>query len=999
MTRLTIKIFDLFRRHRTLAWTIFVTATLLLVASTSTLRYSENIRDFLPFDDDEATAMEVYQDITGAGRIYAVISGSDAVTDAVDNLTAEIAARDTTQLLSAVTATVDDDMADSITSALYRLMPMLLTDADYNRIDSLLSQPDLIDTRLAADAASLRFPVSGMAADNLRHDPLGLLTPVMLRLRDAIPDNSAFDTSDGYILSPDGTEAFIMMESSSGANESGHNSLLVDMLDDAAAAVTTDRPDIDITFTGAPVIAVENARCIRHDSLYSILAAGIVIMVLLIYVFRSTRNIALIFVSVAWGWLFAMGAIALWYDSVSIIVVGIASVMLGIAVNYPLHLVDHLSECHDRRRALTQIVAPLVVGNITTVGAFLCLVPLDSPALHDLGLFSSMLLVGTILFVLIFLPHAVKTGTRSHAGGIIGRLASITVTRPGRLVWIILLLTAIFAIFSTRTTFDSDLRNINYLTDSNRALLDRMSSLTGTAAEGKIYVVSNGPTWDDALESYAAARPESVRPFLATRNEQLHRLDRWSALSSRRDSLVPLIDASARANGFSTGAFDSFATMLSRDYTPAGYDDIRPLLFAGNVSVAPGRYSIVETVSLPDSVDRQAALDSLRNEAPRGTIVFDVTSMHEAITGTLAGDFNYIGLACGCIVFLFLWMSMGRIELAAASFLPMAVSWIWILGIMGMLDMHFNIVNIILATFIFGQGDDYTIFITEGLSYELAYRRRIVSSYKTGIVVSALIMFAGIGVLAFAGHPAMRSLGQVAVIGMIVVVAMAYILPPLVFGFLTRCHGRLRLRPVTLTSIFCNMLSLFTRRSLPGIRVDIAIDGPVSSSGTPEESPLAAKLRRRYRLPVGVRFVGLNLLAGPGERLYSPGRVTAVAAPDPHIYNELCRRYLTVDDVCRLVADRYLYKGVDIRRNALRALRDIAARGTDFYLREPGSAIAVTDHGQGELTLVYALLNPHAIIRATLPDDDALALMRSAADGVASNIFGSVFVMTKSSEH
>ena len=43
-------------------------------------------------------------------------------------------------------------------------------------------------------------------------------------------------------------------------------------------------------------------------------------------------------------------------------------------------------------------------GNITTVSAFLCLVWLDAAALRDLGLFGSLMLVGTILFVLIVLP-------------------------------------------------------------------------------------------------------------------------------------------------------------------------------------------------------------------------------------------------------------------------------------------------------------------------------------------------------------------------------------------------------------------------------------------------------------------------------------------------------------------------------------------------------------------------------------------------------------------
>lgn len=113
----------------------------------------------------------------------------------------------------------------------------------------------------------------------------------------------------------------------------------------------------------------------------------------------------------------------------------------------------------------------------------------------------------------------------------------------------------------------------------------------------------------------------------------------------------------------------------------------------------------------------------------------------------------------------------------------MAVSWLWILGIMALFGMQFNIVNIILATFIFGQGDDYTIFMTEGAMYEYAYRRKMLASYKHSIIISALIMFIGIGTLIVARHPALHSLAEVTIAGMFSVVLMAYIFPPLVFKF------------------------------------------------------------------------------------------------------------------------------------------------------------------------------------------------------------------------
>ena len=175
--------------------------------------------------------------------------------------------------------------------------------------------------------------------------------------------------------------------------------------------------------------------------------------------------------------------------------------------------------------------------------------------------------------------------------------------------------------------------------------------------------------------------------------------------------------------------------------------------------------------------------------------------MNSAIANHLSSDFNYIGFACGLIVFLFLWLSFGNLELALLSFVPMAVSWLWILGIMSLCGMQFNIVNIILATFIFGQGDDYTIFMTEGAMYEYAYRRKMLASYKHSIIISALIMFIGIGTLIIARHPALHSLAEVTIAGMFSVVLMAYIFPPLIFNVLVKTRGAYRRRPLRLKNL------------------------------------------------------------------------------------------------------------------------------------------------------------------------------------------------------
>jgi 1-acyl-sn-glycerol-3-phosphate acyltransferase len=189
-------------------------------------------------------------------------------------------------------------------------------------------------------------------------------------------------------------------------------------------------------------------------------------------------------------------------------------------------------------------------------------------------------------------------------------------------------------------------------------------------------------------------------------------------------------------------------------------------------------------------------------------MVFDTADISNQLVKLLSESFDRIALVCSLVVFLFLCLSFRRLELSLISFLPLAVSWFWILGIMGLLDIRFNIVNIILATFIFGQGDDYTIFITEGLIYEYAYGKKRLSTYKNSIFLSALIMFIGIGALVLARHPAMKSLGTVTVIGMFIVVMMAYYLPPVIFRALTEKHGVKRDVPITLKRLLLSGFAL-----------------------------------------------------------------------------------------------------------------------------------------------------------------------------------------------
>ena len=775
MKDVAVRIYDWMSGHRWWCLASFVVVTLLMVLSVTRLSYKEDIRDFLPLDEEERAALNDYDRQAQTSMVVAIIEQRDSTIDDPDLLVESVETFiDAISDVEGLTVQSVLSQMEERQEYLYRQLPFLLEAEDYQRMDSLLRQPEFVASKLEEDKERLLMPMGSMMAHDITHDPLGLFSPVLSLLRDTTVMDR-FDLYDGCLLTADHRRALVMMSSPYGGSETASNERLLEVLKvkaDSVSSLLTSHSSLltshsslltshssllesplSIRFCGAPVIAVTNASQIKTDSLISVSIAVVLILLLLWFFLRSLRNILLIAFSIGWGWVFAVACLSWVHQEVSVIVIGISSIIVGIAINYPLHLIAHLSHTHDVRQALKEVVKPLVVGNITTVGAFFALVPLRAAALRDLGLFSSFLLVGTILFTIIWLPQVLRfkftvdslsSCVPSVASGkaertdddsaVSERLASqSTVNRKLSTVnnntrWLIaaiLLLTAFFGYHSLHTTFDADLTHINYMTPAQRTDMALLQQLMPTDTQRQ-------QDLNDRLPSTPEAQQDRLRLWQS-----------WT--SSHHDQLQSTLRQEATRIGFAPDSFDPFFALLS---------------------------SSSEGLANISSVNRQL---STVNKNPFASI-----ATH------LSDDFNYIGWTCACIVFFFLWASFRSLPLALLSFLPMAVSWLWILGIMALLGIQFNIINIILSTFIFGQGDDYTIFMTEGTVYEYTHRRPMLASYRRAIILSALIMFIGIGSLITARHPALHSLAEVTIVGMFSVVLMAFVIPPVVFHWFVR---------------------------------------------------------------------------------------------------------------------------------------------------------------------------------------------------------------------
>ena len=823
---MVLKMFDFFRRHAFIRWASLVGVTMMMLASVMRLSYKEDILDFLPLDETDRQRMAIYEDISGMNRLFVIfenVGGAEATIEMAERFAEVVEETDTAGLCQSMRTSFDSESISEAIDFIVAKAPLLLTAADYKRMDSLLSKPGYIEAKLEEDLNTLMFPSGGWAEQHIGRDPLGLFAPLLEEFGKT-EGSSGFEMYDGYIFTSDMQQAIVMLTSPFGSSETAGNARLVDLLEQSIEKTKADFPDMKAHVAGGPQIAVTSARQIMRDSMLALSLSAVLIIALLLYAFRRFRYILLIALTVLWGWLFALGALAFVHSNVSMIVVGISSIIIGIAVNYPLHLISHLQHQPDIRETLSDITKPLLVGNITTVAAFLALVPLKSTCLRDLGLFASFLLIGTILFVLVWLPHKASPaspqpspaspksspkgkdfpppfregmGVGFPLGGDRGGAFPFSTFNfqfsASKVLVLIALLTLVFGYFSLSVEFDSDLSNINYLTDEQKSDMNKAfgegrgeASLKGTVT---LYLLSSGRDFDEALalsesrqavidsleEAGMVANHRGISRFLPSKKKQQEHLKLWNEWLERHPHLLSDLKSAATKQGFAEDAFSDFENIIISEHAIASFSDFQPLtseVFANNISkAAKGKSTIAETLTI-----REDDAKRVKKVLPEA---FDIASLHSSLADALSADFNYVGWVCSLVVFLFLWLSFRSIKLAVISFIPMAVSWIWILGIMSLLGIKFNIVNIILATFIFGQGDDYTIFITEGCISEYVHGKPVLASYKRSIILSALIMFIGIGTLITSRHPALHSLAEVTIVGMFSVVLMAYIIPPI----------------------------------------------------------------------------------------------------------------------------------------------------------------------------------------------------------------------------
>ena len=804
MHKVFVPIYRFFHEHKILMYLIMAVSALVFLCFGLRLHFEEDISKLLPSSSVESQL--AFGSIQLKDKIYI------QVTSANEPLSTDVLAEKTDEF---ITLLYEKDSSNHfISNVLYKLEP----EVAINALDFVLEHiPSFIDTSAYCDFGKALEPEAiekqmwvnyeqmmedetGDITQAIMYDPLNLRDVVLGDVLQSAAGN--FNIIDGQLFCPDSTAALAFLAPAFRSLDSKASTQFSRMLSHAQKEFEAMYPDVKVHAHGDPIGSVSNAGRIRTDLVVTVGISLVLILLLIGLCFRSFPFIWKLLLPIFYGTAFSLTCIYWIKGGMSLMALGLGAIVLGVAISYTLHVLIHHFFVGDPEKLLKDESTPVFLGCITTVGAFCSLLFTDSDLLRDFGMFASFALLGSTLFALVFLPHflpSIKADSHGKTFRRISRLNNLPFDKKPWFLALIVIIVIVGIIFSPKVKFDSDLRNLDY-NSPDEVTAEGLFNEKNNDGFFHLYFATVSTDIDEALEadkslmfildtlsqsglvhSYTSFIPK----LFVTQADQEQRIAAWNNFwtKERKSYAIAQVDKGAQNFGLDPMMFYDFKELLNAEYEPASLMEsgvVPPNLLGNFIECnADNQYMVFTDVAMRFD-EKDIVTDALVTN-PK-TFVLEPFYYCKSMVEVINDDFNIAVWISSLFVLLILLVSFRNIITALLSFIPMVLSWFMVQGYMAIIGLEFNLASIIISTFIFGVGVDYSIFITEGLLTQARTGNSdVLTWHKVAIFFSAVILVIVVSSLLFAVHPAIRSIGLSTLIGMASTIMISYALQPFVF--------------------------------------------------------------------------------------------------------------------------------------------------------------------------------------------------------------------------
>lgn len=750
-------------------------------------------------------------------------------------------------------------------------LPNLLeTPEEYKSLEKSI-QPESIRKRLNWLLRSLSKPEGFMLKDIARIDPIGLSSIVLQRLKSVQTGFGSTTITDGRIVSGNRCHVLITAMPCFPSSDVKRSVSFVESLLAKATAIDEEFSEygVHVAIGGGHRIGLDNSRLIRRDAGRALSIAAIA-MLLLSFISYRRKWLALITLIPTVAGAAVAGAVLYFAGKgISGIAVGCGAILLGITVDYAIHILYHIdnSSHADRRsiaKTVSHIIAPIGFGALTTLSAFLVMILSPVESHRQVGIFAAIGVTTAALISIFLLPVFVPTNKRTEENPLLmTRLFErFFIWRSHHISLLIILITgfSLFCMFGiSNIEFEGDIAKLNGVTAEMAADEQTLWDAWGDAASMTTIMVSS-PDMESALQKNSLVAKtlnnlkekgiiesySSVSPICPSAMNQKENIKRWQEFWTREriNTLKNNIKITAPEVGFRTETILKTLTVIENNPDILLPKDLQGAileqLVKQHVHYSDEDISISTVVTLPTPEQYDEVAKAINVVLPE-TVLLNRVAFSEHIAGIAKHGLGIFAILVTIIVTIVLFFLLGSIEMVLITLLPIAVGLLWTFGLMGLLGVSVNVINFIFVIFVIGIGIDYSLFLVTGELSVFRGKEERQSVTSGSIVICSLTTMCGFGVLAVAQHPALYSIGITAFLGMLFSLIATLLIVP--FGtrlFLHRssCGATPRLRHIA-GGIWCLVYLLTIHIVL------LAIALPVSFIIHPRNRARRTKLLRR----------------------------------------------------------------------------------------------------------------------------------------------------------
>ena len=680
------------------------------------------------------------------------------------------------------------------------------------------STPEGIRRGVSRTAIRLLSPQTGFAEPMMRRDPMGFGEAVLQRVL-AGQQQFTVDLYHGHFLSDDRRHALLLAEPLGQGMDIRAMDEMLQITEELFDEARKDErfEGLRIATTGGPVYATSSAGIVKKDVRRAMGATGIGILLVFLLFFRNLRVMAMAFVPPAIGVAAGIALLGFSRGEVHGLGLGFGAAMLGITVDYTIHLFTRTLQLEAEvprveaiRRALAEVSPSLGMGCLTTLIGFGTLLIADTQVLRDMSTLALGGIGSAFLLCVVIAPLAYRhlggksrptTGNRAAGLGLRLQAFGAHIDRhPWRFLTVWVVVSAGMLVASTGLNFDGDIRNLDYQPEHVVEEDRQFQKVFGAGASGAMLVV-DGENLEQALQANdkldallaqaiadgrltSASSPASLLPSRAT---QLARLQ--AIHGDDPELLYARVTEASTGFGFVDGYFqpffDEFDAVVDGEIAPLEIGDLGGTavgeMLERRLAVTDGLaqvLTLVETTGENSGVrefideDLEAGvfphdLAAEIEEALPGTLLISFPDLAARLMTKVQGDLARLGGVCLAALALVLLAYYRRPLPVLFALLPAVASFVYLAGMLALLEIPLNVLNVCGVAITLGVSIDYGIFVVDRMGAAETGGRvsAMLGTTGTGVLVSAVTTIIGLGTMIMARNPAMQSMGMVVIAG------------------------------------------------------------------------------------------------------------------------------------------------------------------------------------------------------------------------------------------